>query len=88
MAENLLTLDEVAEYVHLSSKTVWREIQRGNLAARKVCNRWLIREADVEAWLERGSNSARSVVGVDTVVPVPPAAGSLAALRRIESEAA
>lgn len=88
MAAHLLTVDEVAEYVHLSRKTVWREIQRGNLAARKVCNRWLIRGADVEAWLERGSSPARSVTAVDTVVPVPPALGSLAALRRIESEAA
>jgi excisionase family DNA binding protein len=89
VAEHLFTVEEVAEYVHLSGKTVWREIRRGNLRARKICNRWLIDRTDVEVWLERGGNPSASTGAVDAnVVPVPPDRGSLAALRQIESEAA
>ena len=89
MAEHLLTVEEVAQFVRLSGKTVWREIRRGNLDARKVCNRWLIDRADVEAWLERGRYLPTSATAVGAnVVPVPPDRGSLAALREIESEAA
>lgn len=89
MAEHLFTVEEVARYVHLSGKTIWREIRRGNLEARKVCNRWLIDQADVEAWLDRGRNGSVPTAAVGTdLVPAPPARGSLAALRQIEGEAA
>lgn len=89
MAEKLLTVDEVAQYVRLSGKTVWREIRRGHLDARKVCNRWLIRQADVEAWLERGRDArASNPASCVSVAPIAPDRGSLAALRQIEDEAA
>jgi excisionase family DNA binding protein len=87
VAEQLLTVEEVAKRVRRSPKTVRREIQRGHLVARKLCGGWLIREDDVDVWLERGRSLPAPTRAVDAP-PMPPPAGSLADLRRIEREAA
>jgi excisionase family DNA binding protein len=87
MAEELLTVDEVARLSKLSSKTVWREIGRGNLRAHKLSGRWRIRTEDCQAWIDRGVY-APDRVDARPHVPAASSCGSLAALRRIESEAA
>ena len=60
---------------------------RGELPAHKMCGRWRIREEDYGQWLERSRYVPSSFVVAD-MRPAPPACGSLAALRRIEDEAA
>ena len=46
-----LSVDEAADAVCLSSKTIRRAIDRGELKASKVRNRVRINVNDVEAWL-------------------------------------
>lgn len=60
---------------------------RGELPAHKLCGRWRIREEDYGEWLERSRYVPSPVLEAE-VPPAPPACGSLAALQRIEVEAA
>jgi excisionase family DNA binding protein len=87
VAEELLTVEEVARHAKLSQKTVWREIGRGNLKAYKLSGRWRIRIADCEAWIDRAAYAPEQV-DARSHAPATPSRGSLAALRRIEGEAA
>ena len=45
--EELLTVQEVAEYLKLSRSTVWRWCQQGKLNAVKLGRGWRIRWSDV-----------------------------------------
>ena len=44
----LLTIQEVADYLRLSRTTVWRWCKSGELPASKVGRGWRIRKSDVD----------------------------------------
>jgi excisionase family DNA binding protein len=50
-ASYLLTVEEVALRVRLSTKTVYRAIWAGELEAVKVRGRWRVPEAAVWRWI-------------------------------------
>ena len=52
----ILTLMQAAEYLQVSTKTIQRMIERGDLKASKVSNSWRIRKPDIEDYLNRTSN--------------------------------
>jgi excisionase family DNA binding protein len=56
VAENFLTVDEVAKALRLSRVTICRQIREGSLPAVKIGNKYRIREADFNAFLEKFSN--------------------------------
>lgn len=47
--ERLMTLGEVAEYLHLSNDTVYRMANTGMIPTSKVGNQWRFRKEDVDA---------------------------------------
>lgn len=49
--EEYLTVNEVAELLRLSDKTVYRFAQRGELPAFKLGGSWRFRRADIETWV-------------------------------------
>lgn len=53
-----LTIEQVAEACHVSTKTVRRAIDAGELRASQLAYRgcWVIRPADVDAWLDLRAN--------------------------------
>lgn len=55
MADQLLSPEDVANLCGLSRKAVYRAIERGELAAFRLCSRLRIRPADVESWLKDNS---------------------------------
>ncbi len=55
--ENLMTLQEVADYLRLSRDTVYRLASSGRLPASKVGSQWRFRKADVDLWLDRNRNT-------------------------------
>jgi excisionase family DNA binding protein len=81
-----LSPEQVAERLHLSRKAIYGAIRRGELAAFKVCGRWMIPEQNVEPWIT--GSSEPSFAPVQGRTPRPPERGSLAALRAIERESA
>jgi excisionase family DNA binding protein len=56
----MLTIKEVAQYLHVVPLTVYRMIDRGDLPAVKVGRVWRIRQQDLQAYLDRSTSRPRS----------------------------
>jgi excisionase family DNA binding protein len=48
-----MTVHDVAIYLKVDEKTVYRLAQRGELPGFKVANAWRFRRADIDAWIEQ-----------------------------------
>ncbi|MCF7795242.1 MAG: helix-turn-helix domain-containing protein [Candidatus Pacebacteria bacterium] len=53
--EKILTIEEVAQMLRVSSRTIIRYIESGKLKASKI-GVWRIKESDVHLFLEETSN--------------------------------
>ena len=65
--EKLLSIKEVAELLSVHPRTVNRMINRGELPAVKVGNRWRIKPEDVERKKHRGSDNMYQVLDVSAI---------------------
>jgi len=64
--EDLVTVQEVADYLKMSPQTIYRFAQQGRIPALKVGNRWRFRLADIETWLQQqGDRVVPSILVVD-----------------------
>ncbi len=52
--EELLTLDDAAEYLSVSKPTLYRMLDRGEVKGAKVGRQWRFRQSDLSTYLERG----------------------------------
>ena len=52
MVEEILTLQEVAEYLKVNKKTVYRMVKSKRLPAFKVMNQWRFKKDDLNKWIE------------------------------------
>ena len=59
MAEQLLTLEQVAEYLNVDKFTVYRLLNDRDLPAFKVGNQWRFKRKLIENWLAKNSNVKR-----------------------------
>lgn len=51
--DKLITIEELAKYIRVSSRTIYRMLDEGELPfAIKLKGSWRFREGDVQAWLE------------------------------------
>lgn len=48
-----MTVREVADYLNVDEKTVYRLTQDGRLPGFKVAGAWRFKNADIEEWIER-----------------------------------
>ncbi len=55
MPEDILTIREVADYLEVTQRTLYRLVQDGNLPAFKVGNSWPFRREDLERWISEQS---------------------------------
>ena len=82
----VFTVEQVAERVQLSAKTVMRAIRAGDLEASQLTQSrggWRIREDAIQDWLETRSNRSDTrpladVRAVEPAVPRRPSRGSTA----------
>ena len=56
----ILTPDDVAEYLKVSKKTVYKLVRSGALPAFKAGKHWRVRGADLGAWIARRSRESGS----------------------------
>jgi excisionase family DNA binding protein len=56
MQENLLTTEQVAEYLKVDKFTIYRLVMQRDLPAFKVGNQWRFKRSLIEAWLSEKSN--------------------------------
>lgn len=57
--DKLLTIEEVADVLRVSTRTIIRYIESGKLKASKI-GVWRIKESDVHLFLEETSNKKRN----------------------------
>ena len=56
----LMTLQEVADYLRVTAKTIYRLLRRGKIPATKVGNQWRFDKTLVDEWLQRDSVGAKA----------------------------
>lgn len=56
MPEQLLTLEQVAEYLNVDKFTVYRLLSEKQLPGFKVGNQWRFKKKLIENWLKKNSN--------------------------------
>ena len=65
MAE-FMTVEEVADYLRVAEKTIYRLLRRGSFPATKVGHSWRFDKASIDDWLHRNSVGVRaSILVVD-----------------------
>lgn len=55
MDRQLMTIEEVAEYLQVSSKTVYRMIHRREIPCYKVANQWRFKWDNLQHWMEESN---------------------------------
>ena len=58
MAE-LMTVAEVADYLRVTEKTVYRLLRRGSIPATRVGRQWRFKKASIDEWLHKSSLGTR-----------------------------
>jgi excisionase family DNA binding protein len=56
MQENLLNVEQVADYLRVDKFTVYRLVIQKKIPAFKVGNQWRFKRSLLEEWLLRNSN--------------------------------
>jgi len=49
----VMKIDDVARYLKISRRSVYRLAQAGEIPARKIVNRWRFHRGEIEEWLRR-----------------------------------
>ena len=55
MADEIMTIREVAEYLNLAEKIAYRLAAEGKLPGFKVGSRWRFDKAEITRWIEQSS---------------------------------
>jgi excisionase family DNA binding protein len=59
MQENLLTTEQVAQYLKIDKFTVYRLVTQKKIPAFKVGNQWRFKKRMIDIWLAQNSNIER-----------------------------
>jgi excisionase family DNA binding protein len=58
MEHDILTVKEVAEYLKLAQKTVYKLAANNQIPAFKVGNSWRFKKTDIEEWIEENQRTS------------------------------
>jgi len=56
MSEQIMTVKDVASYLKLNERTVYRMATSANIPAFKVGTSWRFKREDIEKWIEEQKN--------------------------------
>jgi excisionase family DNA binding protein len=56
MQSDIMTIDEVADYLKLKVKTAYHLAAKGDIPGFKVGGAWRFRRRDIEAWIHHQTN--------------------------------
>lgn len=51
--ERLLTIDEVAEFLHINPMTVYAWVKDGKIPAFKIGKVWRFKKTEIDEWLKK-----------------------------------
>ena len=58
MTTAVMTVQEVADYLNVDPKTVYRLVNRGELPGFKVGGSWRFQKSDLDAWIAKQKKKA------------------------------
>ena len=61
MTDEIFTLKEVATYLKIGERTVYRLVQEGKLPGFKVGGSWRFKRTDIEEWIRERTEAQREV---------------------------
>ncbi len=56
----LMTVEELADYLRVTEKTIYRLLKRGSIQATKVGHQWRFNKESINEWLHRNSVAAKA----------------------------
>jgi excisionase family DNA binding protein len=51
MVNEIMTVKQLAEYLHLNYQTVYKKVQRGEIPSSKIGRGWRFQKAIIDRWL-------------------------------------
>jgi len=51
--ENLMTMEEVANYLKVKKRTIYGWVKNGKIPAMKTVGQWRFKKENIDAWLEQ-----------------------------------
>ncbi|MFQ6122910.1 MAG: response regulator [Dehalococcoidales bacterium] len=56
----LMTVEELASYLRVTEKTIYRLLRRGSIPATKVGHQWRFNKTSIDKWLQQNSVGAKA----------------------------
>ena len=63
MVDQIMTVKEVADYLKVNERTVYRMAAANTIPAFKVGGSWRFKQAEIEEWIQKQHNEARNQEG-------------------------
>ncbi len=57
--DEILTLDEIAAYLKIAKRTVYRLVQKGEIPAFKLGGTWRFRRSELDRWIADSINKKK-----------------------------
>lgn len=57
MISNVMTVDEVADYLKMKVVTIYKHAQDGKLPGFKVGSKWRFKKETIDKWIEEQENN-------------------------------
>ena len=51
--QNLMTIEELAEYLRVKKRTIYDWVKKGKIPAVKAVGQWRFKKDTIDAWLDR-----------------------------------
>lgn len=59
MADDIMTIDEVADYLRINKKTAYRLAGEQKLPGFKVGGAWRFRRSEIESWIDKDARTKK-----------------------------
>lgn len=59
-SDQAMTVHDVADYLNVDEKTVYRLAKRGDLPGFKVAGAWRFKRSDLDSWIDLQKKAARN----------------------------
>ena len=55
-----MTVKDVADYLQMSTETIYRLAQRGEIPASKVASQWRFKKERIDKWMKKYENAIKN----------------------------
>jgi excisionase family DNA binding protein len=56
MANSMMTVEELAEYLKMKTVTIYKHAQEGKIPGFKVGSKWRFKKETIESWIAKQEN--------------------------------